>query len=305
MKAMNAQVRLAEDSAPSVDLDKKQEAYCMGIAWALNVDKAMHPFQDVSGALGHGYYYACHKILEHSVGNAWWAKGSSWHFTKGMTGKAWSSDLTATMTRASALVSYACKCVPLGASLQSWCRTKESYVGKELRKDLQLRGSHVILAEEATYLEATYAPAIDAYKHVFDQYDTPTPDMLQGLMKRFQKTGKDLGTLTTEIDRVTSHRMAALYPKNKKAKKGKQESIETRITALDAEDYFLCFEPSIWANKAPMRPSYNPDDKSEVDWKATAAQYKAVIASVGSANVMLAALCQGFADRWLQPLATS
>jgi hypothetical protein len=239
-------------------------------------------------------------MLEHGVGSSWWAKGSPWHFTKGLTGKAWSKDLDATTTCASALVSYACQCVPIGSQLTSWCRIKESFVGHELRKSLQLRGSNVILEEEAQYLEHHFAAPLAAYNHALDGLDNPNPDILKGLDKHIKKVGHDLVDLSVKVDTVTSHRMSVLYPKEgKKKQKGPVVPIKERIRLLSNEDWIFAFDPSIWAGYSPFRITEDKDGNP--DFKSSAVDYKRRISTIEKQGNDLADLMQRFYLAKIEP----
>jgi hypothetical protein len=286
--------RTTSEDMPFHEFDKKQSAYLLGIAWGLNTDGQMQTYHDLSGALGHGYYYVGHKILTHNLGNAWWAKGSPWHFTKGLTGKAWSKDLDATTISASALVSYACQCVPLGDNWKTWTRARESFIGRELRKELKLRGSHVISELEAQYLERKYSRSLEAYHNALQGLESPTTEWIKGLSSHLKKVGASLAELSMKIDEVTSHRMSVLYPKEKgKSKKGPRAPIQERVTKLEKEEFIFCFDPVVWGGFPPFRPSLDTD--GIIDIQNSLADYNKRLEKIRRTNAQLADLAEVFA----------
>jgi hypothetical protein len=293
-KCLNPIYRFSSESTEPMELDKKQISYLAGVAWALNCEGFLQKFVDTSGAMGHGYYYVCHKILANVIGSAWWAKGSQWHWTKGLTGKNWSTDLNATMTRVSTLVSKATSILRVDPEImKTWCRVKQSFIGHELRKPL-LQPSSVIMDVERNYLSNIYHSQIQAYEHVLDGLTNPTRDYLDGLDKAFQIIGHDLKPLALKEDEITSHRMSVLYPtKGKKAKKKDKTPIKEVISSLDLADYIFCFDPSVWAGYKPFKPAV--DDNGYIIIKQTIHLYTMRIEGLKkSGKVDLAALCEEF-----------
>jgi hypothetical protein len=215
-----------------------------------------------------------------------------------MTGKAWSKDLASTTQRISSLISQAAKHVPLGGEWESWCRNKDSFVGHELRKSINLRGSHVIFEEEAQYLESLFAIPLAAYNKALEDIKSPTVAMLSSLEERFKKVGSNLRAMSELVDKITSHRMSILYPKEKgkKGKKGPQVPIGTRIANLELEEFIFAFDPSMWGNWSPFRCVLDPKSNNSLDMEASRKDYENRIRAIKSkGQEELVTLCTKFA----------
>jgi hypothetical protein len=294
-KCINPIYVMTSEKMENANFSKQQSNYLSGIAWALNTKDLQAPdYHQLSGSLGHGYYYVAHKILQHRVGSTWWAKGSPWHFTKGLIGKAWSKASDAQTICASALISKACTCLTVkDETVQNWKREGESFRGKELRKALKI-SSHVISEDETSYLKVVYGAQIKAYENALDAVKNLSMASVPHLSSHFQKVGKDLQELAVKLDKVTSHRMSVLYPKEKGKKKSAQVPIGTRINELEWEKRIFTFDPSIWGGYAPFRATFDDVDNDIVDVKATIADYKRRLDAIKAANSKLGILCEGF-----------
>jgi len=291
------------------EFDKKQSAYLSGIAWALHGDgtRTLPKYLDVSGSMGHGYYWVCHHALEWQTSTGtWWAKGTPWHPTKGLTGKAWANDLDATTKSVNSLLSRAAHQLDISANWSSWFRSKESFLGKEIRKALPHRGTALINSEEAQYIESTYVQAIQQYRELLASLDNPDLPLVKGLAGRIKEVGESLRPLATMCDRVVSHRITHVYPTEKRARRtALKKPLREVIEGLGYKQYIFCFDPSVIGDKKPFSPNIPDDaDHDEVDKSAIRSEYEVRISGLRKAGLNdLANLCSRWADSNIGPLA--
>jgi hypothetical protein len=283
------------------ELDKKAQSYFSGIAWALHEGgTTMPPYRDVSGALGHGYYWACHSALEWQLkSGTWWAKGTSWHPTKGLTGKAWSKDLDATTRNVNSLLSRAAHAQSVTTNWASWFRSYESFVGREVKKSVPHQNTEIISSVEKGYLNSKHDAAIRAYNELLRKLKDPTLQDLRGLAAEIKSVGQLLTPLSTLCDTVISHRMSSVYPKSKgDRRKALKRPLKEVIKELGVAQYIFVFDPLVLGGQKPFRIE-NPEDLEvdELPWPLITESYNRKISSVRKGgNELLANLAESFRD---------
>jgi hypothetical protein len=286
---------------PNSEFDAKVQMYLAGVSWALhgNGGKLVR-YQDVSGALGHGFYWVSHHALETKLGGApWWAKGTSWHLTRGMTGKAWSSDLDSMTRRVNSLITKAAGSLDIFENATSYIRSKESFLGKEIRKSLPHVGTDLLTPEEKAYLSLKHAGPIAAYEQLMDTLSQPTVNDLAGLAKVIKDVGQSLRPLSNAVETVVSHRISHLYPTEKRARiAARKRPIRELIEELDLDKYIYLFDPAVLAGKRPFRVpdriDHEPDDGYMVRCRK---QYQHTVSGLGIAGMkQLQDLCESWSN---------
>jgi hypothetical protein len=256
--------------------------------------------------MGHGYYWVCHHALErHTSTGTWWAKGSPWHPTKGLTGKAWSSDLDATTKSVNSLLSRAAHQLDINANWSTWFRSKESFLGKEIRKALPHKGTALINGEEAQYIESTHSRGIQQYRELLNSLDNPDLPLVQGLSRRIKEVGESLRPLATLCDRVISHRITHVYPSEKRARRtALKRPLREVIEGLGFKQYIYCFDPSVIGDKKPFSLNIPDDvDIADVNLPVIRNEYEVRVSGLRNAGLEgLADLCSRWADIHIGPI---
>jgi hypothetical protein len=296
-----------DDHEDTQKFDKKQIAYLSGIAWALHSDeRVLPPYLDVSGTMGHGYYWVCHHALEwHLKASTWWAKGSPWHPTKGLTGKAWSNDLDATTRSVNSLLSRAAHQLNINVNWPSWFRSKESFLGREIRKSLPHKGTALFHHEELQYLETTHGRGIQEYKNLLEALDNPTLPFVKSLAGRIKEVGEALKPLSNVCERVISHRITHVYPREKRARRAAlKRPLKEVMEGLPFQQYIFCFDPGIIGDKRPFAPNVPEDaDQDEIDLLSVRREYEIRVNGMRKAGLeSLADLCSQWADNHIMPV---
>jgi len=259
IKVLNPIVLVSHHKMTPVDHDKKVAAYLSGIAWALNEgDNKLPSYHNVSGAMGHGFYYACHAILRARLeAGDWWCRGTSWHFVKGMTGKAWSSDLDAVTRRISALVTKACGVKVLDNRASSWLRDRDSFIGHEISKTLPGAGSKILRGYEQDYLQHHFNIVIARRNQLLAGFSNPSDTFIKGLSDCIKELGQMTKPWSTLVDSITTHRMSRIYTAKTKAAKKKAlgTPMETLIANLGIEVYLEAFDPATLMHKRAFKAS--------------------------------------------------
>jgi hypothetical protein len=266
-KVLRPQYMLADNDQSDMEYDKKVQLYLNGVAWALNVNdaNALHPYQDVSGAMGHGFYWICHRALETKTkAGAWWAKGTPWHLTKGLTGKAWSSDLDATTKSVNSLLSRAAAMLDINPTWHTWFRPRDSFLGRELKKALPHKKVGILQEEESARLGRRFKLVVSEYENLLKDLLVPTIGMLPNLATRMRDVGKSLTPLASLVDSIISFRAGLIYPSNKKANKiAKKRPIRELIRELPFDKYVLSMDPTQLEGYKPFQIADLEDEPTE------------------------------------------
>jgi hypothetical protein len=292
---------LATEEMATSEYDAKVQMYLAGVSWALHGNGGkLVKYQDVSGALGHGFYWASHHALEAQLGTtAWWAKGTPWHLTKGMTGKAWSSDLDSMTRRVNALLTNAASHLDITENATSYIRSKESFLGKEIRKSLPHVGTDLLTVEEKGYLSLRHSGPISAYEALMDKLSSPTLDDLAGLSRNVKDVGIALRSLSIAVENVVSHRITHLYPSEKRARAAaKKRPIRELIDDLELDKFINLFDPAVLAGKRPFRvPEQHDDEGNNAYIDRCHKQYLSAVSGLENAGYRdLRRLCETWAE---------
>jgi hypothetical protein len=296
-----------EEHPPHQVFEKKQELYLSGVAWALREGEgALAPYHDASGAMGHGFYWVCHHTLEAKLNaGTWWAKGSPWHLTKGMTGKAWSSELDAMTRRVNALLSKSAASLRIDANWATWVRSKESFLGKEIKKSLPHTSTELLTEAEKEYLSSRFAGPIKQYRDLLAGFDNLTVPFIQGLAKRLKEVGSSLHPLSILCDEIISHRITNVYPREKRARRlALKRPIRDLIQELDNARYINVFDPGILGGRKPFSVyTAEGDVPDDIDLPLLRKQYQSTISGFKvQGNQSLYNLCSSWADAAICPL---
>jgi len=305
--ALKPNFELADESHPSdQEFEKKQELYLSGLAWALREGEGMlPPYHDASGAMGHGFYWVCHHALETKLNSGtWWAKGSPWHLTKGMTGKAWSSELDAMTRRVNSLLSKAAASLDVKTNWATWVRSKESFLGKEIKKSLPHIGTELLTEPEKEYISSRFDGPIRQYNSLLDGFDNLTMPYIMGLAKNIKAVGSLLRPLSILCDEIISHRISNVYPREKRARRlALKRPIRELIQELDSPHYISTFDPSVLGGRKAFTVLNSDVDFEEIDLRFLRKQYESTIAGFKvQGNISLYNLCSSWADTAICPL---
>jgi hypothetical protein len=208
----------------------------------------------------------------------WWAKGSAWHFTKGITGKAWDATLDATMRNVSSLLSKAAHQLDVSSNWKSYFRSQESFLGKEVKKSLPITVSDLLLKYEADYLSRTHAQPIEDYRNLLKMLSNPTEGDLPSLSETIKKVGQGLLPLCASYDRVIAHRISTILPsQSKDRRKAKKVPMKELVSKLGFEQYITAFDPLIWVGQKPFvidQKFLDEADDVSAAWKELLRSYK-------------------------------
>jgi hypothetical protein len=295
-----------EEHPPDQVFEKKQELYLSGIAWALREGEGkLPPYHDASGAMGHGFYWVCHHALEAGLNaGTWWAKGSPWHLTKGMTGKAWSSELDAMTRRVNALLSKSAAGLKTDSNWATWVRSKESFLGKEIKKTLPHIGTELLTEPEKAYLSSRHAGPIKQYNELLDGFTSLTGPFIQGLAKKIKAVGSSLHPLSIQCEEVISHRITHIYPKEKRARRiALKKPIRELIQELSPGHFVSVFDPSVLGGrKAFSVLTAEGELPDEIHLPQFRKQYESTIHGFkAQGNLSLYNLCSSWADSAICP----
>jgi hypothetical protein len=285
------------DSEVHEPLDKRVSAYLQGLSWALHDDTGSLPvYRDVSGSLGHAYYWVGHVALQQKYKSSTYFKGNAWHPTKGMTGKAWSSDLDKSTRGVFALVTRASKVLDVSKNWKTWFRAKESFLGKEIKKALPHEGTEILSVREKEYLSTYYKQPIKEYRQFLKELESPSAELMLALTEKIKEVGKSLHPLCEAVERTISHRLSSAYPSNKRDRlKAKKKPIKEVLSELDANMYIYVMDPLVLAGLKPFRID-NPDERplEELNWFELNSSYSKRIGSVESTSPGLADIARSF-----------
>jgi hypothetical protein len=298
-EVLQPRYELSSESMEDSEFDAKVQLYLAGISWALHGNKGkLVKYQDVSGALGHGFYWVSHHALETQLGTTpWWAKGTSWHLTKGLTGKAWSTDLDSMTRRVNSLITKAAGRLDIIENATSYIRSKESFLGKEIRKSLPHVGTDLLMPEEKDYLSLKHSGPIAAYEQLMDTLANPNLSDLGGLARHVKEVGQALRPLATTVENVISHRITRLYPTEKRARiAARKRPIRELIDELDFDKTVVLFDPAVLGGKRAFHPPEQDDDEPTDRFKIRCQRlyYHAIAGFGGAGHRDLQALC----ERW-------
>jgi hypothetical protein len=311
IRLLKADVRFCNKDADLDQLDKRQQLYVSGVAWGLSNnggDGTLAPYVQVSGSLGHGYYWVAHEAMAKQYGSAWFAKGKPWHLTRGLTGKAWDSSIKPDTRRISSLVSRAAKKINCSASWRTYFRAPETFLGREIKRSLPHRRTGIITANESVWFSQTYSKAIKAYDDMILELQEPKEENLSSLQARIKSVGTSLQNLEIQADKLISRRVRFIYPSNKKEKKAAlRKPIEDLIAEMDAEDYVSAFDPSLLKiQRAFSVPLRGAQEDLDVFLLRARRDYESRVNSLKQAgDETLARIASGWADNAFCPIPSS
>jgi hypothetical protein len=299
-----------EDHPENQEFEKKQEMYLSGLAWALREGEGMlPPYHDASGAMGHGFYWVCHHALEAKLNaGTWWAKGSPWHLTKGMTGKAWSSEIDAMTRRVNALLSKSAASLDIGPNWSTWVRSKESFLGKEIKKSLPHTTTELLTESEKAYLSTRFSVPIKQYENLLGGFDDLTMPFIQGLAKNLKTVGSSLHSLSILCDQTVSHRITNVYPREKRARRlALKRPIRELVQELGPAHYINVFDPSVLGGrKAFSVLTAEGEYPEDIHLPLFRRQYESTISGFKvQGDLPLYNLCSSWADSAICPLRES
>jgi hypothetical protein len=291
-KTLKAVLAPTAVAAEMNEVDKKVGAYLSGVAWALSDEgNQVLPYRDLSGPTGKGFYWVAHHAMDTRKLGAMWAKGNTWHLTRGISGKAWLKNPTSELSAVIALLSKAASTLQLTANWKSWARKSDSYLGHELKKSLPTKGTDLITANEKIYLHAKHAQAITAYEQCIAFIDHLSYDTITQLGETIRVASKGLAAMTQEVDKLTSIRLTSLYPPDtKRTKNQKKKSVTALISEMAKPDVFSLFDPSILVGHRPFKVVVGEQGQWHVP--EIRAQYEARIGAVSRADQQLAEVCR-------------
>jgi hypothetical protein len=290
-------------------LDKKVGMYLAGVSWGLNHKVngkgSLQPFSQVSGPMGHGFYWVAHTAMQNQYGSSFWAKGTGWHMTKGLTGKAWDNTLSSTQTRIIALCSRAARSLNCSENWHSWFRAKESFLGSELKKSLPHMRVGIITQPESNYLATRFAASIQQYNSAKAMLDSPTEESLRTLGDVLKNAGQSLQSLELTVNRVIQLRVSVLYPTNKKEKKAAlKRPIVDLIGELDTIDQLERFDPALLGGYKPfyVESRLANEDVMTYRTRLRAAYERRLQLIRNGGDVPLTTLCTLWADEVICPM---
>jgi hypothetical protein len=215
----------------------------------------------------------------------WWAKGSPWHPTKGLTGKAWSDSLDATTRSVIALLSRAARELNVNTSWASYFRAPESFRGKEIRKQLPGKDTDLLYGNEKDYLSHVHARSVTLFESLMADLKDPTIPILKGLGVRIRELGESLKPWAILVDGVIGHRIKSTYPSDRKAKKAAlKRPIKEVINELDIRTYVYAFDPITLGGEKPFRLGYDDLEPDEIPWQEVHLSYNRRIAAMRQAG---------------------
>jgi hypothetical protein len=288
----------ADTAEPHEPLDKKVDSYLQGISWALHDEGngKLPVYRDVSGALGHAYYWVGHTALQQKFRTSTYFKGSGWHPTKGLTGKAWSADLDKSQKSIFALVTRAAKALAISENWRTWFRTKESFLGKEMKKSIPGEGTDILSVEEKEYLSLLHKGPISEYRKLLNELMSPSAELLSALPDKFKDVGRSLQPLSETVDKVLSHRLASAYPTHRRERqKVRKKPLKEILSELDITQYIFVMDPLVLGGMKPFRVD-NPDGVpiETLDWGGLTASYSQRIRAVENSSPGLAEIARKF-----------
>ncbi|XDO01626.1 hypothetical protein [Phytophthora cinnamomi ormycovirus 9-16] len=309
IKSLHAEVAFSNVEDTTVEkLDKKAGMYLSGVSWALNYYvngvSSLHPYQSVSGPMGHGFYHVAHSVLQHSHNASWWAKGQAWNMTKGLTGKNWSDSLNPMTRRIIALVQRACKAISNTDAWHTYFRPKESFLGRELKKSLPHERIGILTMGESEYLAFRHSTSITAYKKLVEGLEDPKEDMVLSLDKSVKEVGHKLAPLEITVDKIIKSRVTVIYPEGKREKKAAlKRPINELIEEVPTLDYIERWDPSVLGGLKSFKvPPKNPSMTVDEFFAALRRNYQVRVDQIrGAGDDRLANLCESWADAYIRP----
>jgi hypothetical protein len=248
--------------------------------------------------MGHAYYWVAHRALSQEYKNVTYFKGVGWHPTKGLTGKAWSNDLDETTRAVIALVSRAADHLQIGDKWSTWFRSKESFLGREVKKSLPTDGTEILTRVEKDYLLRRETKAVQEYKNLLEFLEQPTSAGINALPARIKDVGRSLQPLCEAVDRTIGHRLSSAYPTNRKDRaKARRRPIKEVLSELGPLEYIFVMDPLVLAGSKPFRVDYPEDrDISTLNWDELRKSYHSRIGPVERSSPELAEIARAFCE---------
>jgi hypothetical protein len=280
--------------------DKKVLNYLQGVSWALSGKRgnlAICP--QTTGAMGHGFFHVAHTALDAKLGaGTWWARGSPHSLVKGVTGKAWDTDLDPSIRKIFSVITRAARTLDVTTSWASYFRTKDSFLGREIKKSLPHKKLGLITREESEYLDSYYEKEIKGYNHILEVLRDPQVEHLSTLADRIKEVGKNLTPLCTLVDNISTRRASLIYSKNKgQRKKQLKTPLQELIAGMEIDAKIKAFDP---IQLHGLQSIHVPDDLDleKPDGLATlSAQYMARLRGIVASGMpdRLGSICQQWA----------
>jgi hypothetical protein len=304
IKAMGAHVAFSNKTDGELEnVDKKVAMYLSGVSWALNFSvegvPALHPFQSVTGPMGHGFYHVAHSVLQHKYASSSWAKGQGWSLTKGLTGKAWSDTLSPSTRRIITLVNRACSSIRNTDAWRSYFRPKDSFLGREIKKSLPHMKVGILTQQESDYISLAYASNIQKYKGALHCLDEPNEEILPQLGKLLKDAGTAIQPIDQLVDKIVKFRVTVIYPENKREKKAAlKRPIIDLIEEVPELEYIERWDPSYLGGLKPFKVPPRITDESFYEYMLRSrSQYQVRVEQLRAAGrSILADLCETWAD---------
>lgn len=194
------------------------------------------------------------------------------------------------------MVTRASKSLSIEGSWKTWFRSKESFLGKEIKKSLPHTGTDILSRSEKDYLSTFYRQPIEEYEKLLNELRSPTKELVLCLSDKIKEVGKSLQPLSEAVDRVLSHRLSSAYPQNKRERlKARKRPIREVLSELDTARYIYVMDPLVLAGTKPFRID-NPDEApmEDLHWTELNASYEKRIHSIESKSPKLAQIARAF-----------
>jgi hypothetical protein len=155
-------------------------------------------------------------------------------------------------------------------------------------------------------LEATHGRGIKEYKDLLEALDCPSMPLVKSLARRIKEVGEALKPLSNVCERVISHRITHVYPREKRARRAAlKRPLKEVMEGLPVQQYIFCFDPGIIGDKRPFVPNVHEDaDPDEINLFSIRHEYEMRVMGMRKAGLEdLANLCSQWADLNIAPLA--
>jgi hypothetical protein len=301
IKSLGAEVLGCQDEFVStVKYDSKVTSYLWGIMWGLSGNGKLLPCNETSGSMGHGFHFVAHEALaEQLKAGTFWAKGKPVTLQKGTTGKAWGETLSPQERKIIALVTKAARHLDVKSQWASYFRSKESFLGHEVKKALPHKKLGILSEAESEYYDTAYSKEIGEYNRLLDVLKEPQLGPLRELGNTIRHVGQRLAPLCLQVDQLVSYRASLIFSKDKKVRKTQSKMpIKDIIARMGVQAYCEAFDPTVIAGSKAFRINDNSivDDDfiKRDDLPALAKDYMAKVAGIRGTHPKVVPLCERF-----------
>jgi hypothetical protein len=309
-KVLNMQPVLSSRTYDStIEYDKKQKMYLYGVAWGLNSDKkgSLQEYSKVSGPMGHGFYWVAHTAIQSQIGSSFWAKGKGRNPTLGTTGKAWAKEICQEDRRAFSILRQAAASLDVNQAWPSYLRPKESFLGREIKKELKFLKSGLLRPEEVEWINQTFPGARAAREQALEAVDSKEPDLdkIRNLSSLMKAAGTACQKPEILADRIIGHRINLIYPRGKRERKNAlKRPLKDLIEEMDPESFIKAFDPTVLAGVKAYQvtlPDRYPEDIGAYA-ETIQAEYTTRLNGLRRRGYeSLAELCESFRDNYVTP----